>query len=82
MMAAGNADRFKSVFSAILGVRPEEVADHLTPDHVDSWDSLNQINLIGALEQEFGVTLAAQNLGDYMTVASLKKLLVEHGVEL
>ncbi len=81
-MLAGNAERFKSVVSAILGVSPQEVSDDLTPDSVDTWDSLNQINLIGALEQEFGVTLAAQNLGDYMTVALLKKLLVEHGVEL
>ncbi|RIK68961.1 MAG: hypothetical protein DCC65_02190 [Planctomycetota bacterium] len=81
-MSAGNAERFKSVVSAILGVSPQEVSDDLTPDSVDTWDSLNQINLIGALEQEFGVTLAAQNLGDYMTVALLKKLLVEHGVEL
>lgn len=80
-MSAGNAERFKSVVSAILGVSPQEVSDDLTPDSVDTWDSLNQINLIGALEQEFGVTLAAQNLGDYMTVALLKKLLIEHGVE-
>lgn len=79
-MTGSNVDRFRTVVSAILGVSPAEVVDDLSPDRADTWDSLNQINLIGALEQEFGVTLVAPNLADYQSVARLKALLAEHGV--
>lgn len=79
-MMASAQDRFRSVICAVLGVRPEDVADGLSPDTVDTWDSLNQINLVGALEQEFGVHLTAENLADYQSVAALKRLLAQHGV--
>ena len=75
-------DRFRSVVCAVLGVRPEEVGDGLSPDTVDTWDSLNQINLVGALEQEFSVHLTAENLADYQSIAGLKRLLGQHGVSI
>lgn len=77
-----NMERFTQTVSAILGCAPEDVTDKLTPDQLDTWDSLNQINLIGALEQEFGVTLVAPDLAEYQSVVKLKALLREHGVEL
>lgn len=73
-------DRFRSVVSAVLGIAPEAVGDQLSPDTIDTWDSLNQINLIGALEQEFGVHLSAENLADFQSIPGLKKLLTQHGV--
>jgi acyl carrier protein len=73
-------DRFRSVVCAVLGVRPDEVGDNLSPDTVETWDSLNQINLVGALEQEFGVHLTAENLADYQSISGLKRLLGQHGV--
>ncbi len=73
-------DRFRSVVSAVLGIAPEAVGDQLSPDTIDTWDSLNQINLIGALEQEFGVHLSAANLADFQSIPGLKKLLTQHGV--
>lgn len=79
-MPGNNAERFRSVVSAVLGVPAAEVVDDLSPDRADTWDSLNQINLIGALEQEFGVSLVVQNLADYQSVAKLKALLAEHGI--
>lgn len=57
------------------------MTDKLSPDQIDTWDSLNQINLVGALEQEFGVSLVAQDLAEYQSVLKLKALLRDHGVE-
>jgi acyl carrier protein len=75
-------ERFNNVVSAVLGVEPDEVNDALSPDTVDTWDSLNQINLVGALEQEFGIHLTAENLADYQSIPGLRRLLVQHGVVL
>jgi len=75
-----NSDKFKSIIAAILQVDEDTVTDQLTPDRVDTWDSLNHINLIGALEQEFGITLATENLERTQSIPVLKSLLAQHGV--
>lgn len=81
-MNPDNNARFRAVVSAVLGVATEQVADNLSPDRVDTWDSLNQINLISALEQEFGVTLPTEALSSYQSISGLRALLVERGVDL
>lgn len=81
-MAEGNIEILHGVLAAVLGIRPEDVHDELSAETVDTWDSLNQINIISALEQEFGVTLPVENAGEFETVSKLKQLLIEHGVTL
>ncbi|MFH1417410.1 MAG: acyl carrier protein [Planctomycetota bacterium] len=76
-----NGSRLRSIVSSILGVPEDRITDDLSPDNVDTWDSLNHISLISALEQEFGLTLPAENLGDSMSLPKLRALLAEHGVE-
>ncbi len=72
--------KFRDVCAAILQLPPERVVDDLTPEQVDTWDSLNHINLIGALEQEFDVMLATENLEQTHSIQALKSLLRKHGV--
>lgn len=72
--------KFCSIVGTILGVPEDQVTDDLSPETVDTWDSLNHINLISALEQEFGVTLATDDLAESMSMRRLKELLAEHGV--
>lgn len=81
-MSRENLDKFNNAVSAILGVAVSEVVDSLSSESVDSWDSLNHINLIGALEQEFGVMLPTESIAAFQSVAGLKSLLADHGVEL
>ncbi|MBI5762474.1 MAG: acyl carrier protein [Planctomycetes bacterium] len=81
-MSRENLDKFNNAVSAILGVAADEVVDSLSSESVDSWDSLNHINLIGALEQEFGVMLPTESIASFQSVAGLKSLLADHGVEL
>jgi len=81
-MAASNDERFRKTVAAILGMSPTDVTDALTPDDVDTWDSLNHINLMSALEQEFGVLFNAAKLGEVQSVGRLRAALTEHGVAL
>ncbi len=75
-----NAQKLRTIISTILRLPEERVTDDLSAEDVDTWDSLNHISIIGAMEQEFGITLPTENLGALMSVAQLKKLLTEHGV--
>lgn len=75
-----NDHKFRSIISTILGIPEDRVTDDLAPDTVDTWDSLNHINLISALEQEFGLTLVTDNLAETQSIHKLKALLAEHGI--
>lgn len=73
-MATNNGTRLRSVISANLGVTAEQVTDGPSPHNTDTWDSPDHINVISALEQEFGVTLSTESLADTRTVPKLKAL--------
>ncbi len=76
-----NSRKLRSTISAILGVPEDQITDDLSSETVDTWDSLNHINLISAIEQEFGVTLATDDLADSQSVRKLKALLADRGIE-
>ncbi len=76
-----NDQKLRSTISAILGVPEDQITDDLSSETVDTWDSLNHINLISAIEQEFGVTLATDDLADSQSVRKLKALLADRGIE-
>ena len=81
-MGQSNNEKFRSAVSAVLGVSQDQVTDQLSSETVDSWDSLNHINLISALEQEFGVVLPTESMAAMQSIRGLKSLLAEHGVVL
>ncbi len=72
--------RFHETVAAILKLQVDDVTDEISPDNTNTWDSMNQINLISALEQEFDVTLPIDSLESVDSVAALKDLLAQHGV--
>lgn len=59
--------RLRAVFSAVLDVPIELVVPQLSPQSCDKWDSLNQIHLISAIEEEFGLEM---EFGDQMRMLS------------
>jgi len=81
-MGQSNQDKFRTAVAAALSLTPEDVNDQLSSETLDTWDSLNHINLISALEQEFGVMLPTEGLVATQSVAGLKALLADHGVAL
>ncbi|GJQ25019.1 MAG: hypothetical protein HBSAPP02_00510 [Phycisphaerae bacterium] len=80
-MSESNLTRFQRVVAAVLGIEPAEITDALTNDKVDTWDSLNHINIVSALEQEFSIMLPTGSMASHQSVRGLKALLREHGVE-
>ncbi|MCG8406005.1 MAG: acyl carrier protein [Phycisphaerales bacterium] len=75
-----NGQKFRSIVSTILQIPEHEITDDLSSETIDTWDSLNHINLIGAIEQEFGLTLDASTLSQFQSIFKLKAMLAEHGV--
>ena len=50
-------NRIKNVMSAVFDLQVGEINDNTALHNIESWDSLKHMNLIVALEEEFGVKL-------------------------
>ena len=49
--------KLRAVISTVLNVDIGSIGPDSSRDTIESWDSLRHLNLILALEEEFGVTL-------------------------
>lgn len=45
------------------------------PNEVSGWDSLNHLNLIMALQNEFGIELGFEDMMDIKVIADIKNVL-------
>ena len=45
----------------------EQISLDSTQDDIDSWDSLRHLNLIVALEEEFGIELPIEEIGNLIS---------------
>ncbi len=56
--------KIKQVMSAVFEVPFESIADDASSDIIENWDSLRHLNLILALEEEFGVSIPDEEVGN------------------
>ena len=55
-------NRIKKVMSAVFEISVEEINEKSSPDTIESWDSLKNMNLVVALEEEFGIVFEDNEL--------------------
>lgn len=78
-MSASLEDRVRRVVSDVFGVPLGRVTATTSRDDVETWDSVNVVNLLMALEGEFGVSISIDEAADLMSVPIIVALLVEKG---
>jgi acyl carrier protein len=72
------SDRFKSVILKELHLDEYEIKDETLANQVPGWDSLYHINVILAIEKEYGVrfksieVLKCKNIGDLQKLCDSK----------
>ena len=75
------ADRMQDVFRDVFDDDEFAVADASTADDIDGWDSLMHINLIIAVERQFGVKFATAEISglkaDDQNVGTFRRLLAK-----
>ena len=61
-------NRIKNVMSAVFDIPISEIDDESSPDKIESWDSLKHINMVIALEDEFGIQFSDDNIIELINV--------------
>ena len=59
------------MFQDVFDDESIEVRDETTSDDIEDWDSLEHINLIAAVEQEFGVKF---NMGQVVSMKNVGEM--------
>lgn len=76
-------DRLHKVFVTVFDNNSIEFKPELTADDVDEWDSLSHINLMIAIELEFGIEFDQSEIQNFANVgelmASIEKKLAAKG---
>jgi len=68
-------NRLTRVFRDVFDDEALEVAESTSARDVPAWDSLAQVKLVIAVEQEFGVKFTTSEIGSWSNVGDLKRAL-------
>ena len=64
-------ERVLGIVSSIMKWPLKKINEDSSPEDIDTWDSLNQINLVLALEEEFGVRFTDDQIVQMLSVRSI-----------
>lgn len=69
--------RVLQIVSDVLAEPLEQLSGSSSPNTVDKWDSLNHMNLVLALEEEFGVQFTDDQIMKLLSVDAIVAALIE-----
>ena len=69
------AQRLQNVFHAVFGDEGTISSDEDGPGSIPGWDSVNHVNLILAIEAEFGVQFDPGEIPDLVSVRQIRNRL-------
>jgi acyl carrier protein len=69
-------DQIKLIFKRVFGI--ENIADNISQQNCENWDSLRHLNLIIELEEEFNISFEPEDIAEMKDidaiVGKIKKL--------
>ena len=70
-------DRIKQVLASVLNVDVGEITEDTSQDTLDVWDSLKQMDLVVALEDEFKMSFTQEQIIEMMTFSVVLQIVSE-----
>jgi acyl carrier protein len=69
--------RILAIVASIFDVPLARVRPDSSPDNVETWDSLRHLNLVLALEDEFGIQFSPEEIEQLLSVELIDSLVQE-----
>ena len=66
-------ERVKRVVGAVLRLDPDAIPDDATSEQVPGWDSLRHLEVMLALETEFGVRIPAETMLELTSLPAIER---------
>ena len=59
--------RVINVMSAVLNITPEQITPDATQDTYEGWDSMKQLDMVVALEEEFDIFIPEEEIATLLS---------------
>ena len=63
-------NKIKEIMSSVFNIDINTINDGSSPETIETWDSMQHMNLIVALEEEFGITFTDDQIGEMLDFKS------------
>lgn len=75
-------EKVRAILQQVLNTSLEQVNnENITPDHIESWDSLAHLNIIVSLEEEFQIEIDPEEIFEMKKgLKYILEILKKHGV--
>jgi acyl carrier protein len=67
--------RLKKTFSNVFNVEINSINNDSSPDDINSWDSINHMNLIIAIEREFNIQFDEEDIAILLSYEIIRETL-------
>ncbi len=74
-------DRLRNIMSNLFGIPIEEINEKISIENCDQWDSFQQMSLLLAIEEDFGVNLNDDEVIKMTDFKSIISILESHGIQ-
>jgi len=71
--------RTRKIVAEVFGIPLEQVTTQTSSETVEDWDSLNILNVLMAVEGEFGVSITPEEAASFVSVARILDVLTSKG---
>lgn len=69
-------ERIKQIMAAVFEIAIEDITEDASPDTIETWDSLKHMNMMAALEEEFGVEFSDEEILEMTGYRLIKEALL------
>jgi acyl carrier protein len=70
---------YSELVADVLDIDPEQVQDTVSPASHAAWTSLKHLQLVAAVEENYGIRLSLAEIRSLTSLAQLRRILREHG---
>lgn len=76
-----NQEAYKKVFMDVFDVEEDALGNDFTTDNVEKWDSVTQMTLITALEDQFDIMIEIDDIYELTSYTKGMEVVGKYGVE-
>lgn len=77
-----NLEILNNIFCDVFSVEASALNADFDKNNVEGWDSVHQLSLTSAIEDEFDIMLDAEDILDFTSYNNAKTILAKYDIEL
>lgn len=77
-----NLEKLNNIFCEVFSVEAFVLGAEFDKNSVDGWDSVHQLSLTSAIEDEFDIMLDAEDILEFTSYNNAKTILAKYEIEL